>query len=816
MNLPQEIRTKNFETQITGLDDLLRGGLVLPTQNNEDQHANGLVILLKGKPGTGKTTLALQLLYHLTQVLKNKINKHVKEDGSNPDFNKEFNRSQYFSIEQSQNELEEKLMNLVICRIFNDIQSFVVSDKSTFPKNDEFKLDEDVKKELFEVYSRLSTLICFFDTLNKTFVQRKKDEEITKYIITQFDNLKFFFENFQYDRSGKKIVPTKCSEVDDKTINPYSDFENEYERVQFTATLNNDSIGKGLIDEFKKRLEKQHLTSSDNQLDSTGLIDLINQISDRYVINTDTTKKLTQKFDFKELDLLVNQFDQEITSLIQNHYDSHLPDDFSIEIKTAESVHNKADSPFNFMSAQKVHDFINEIDNGTMDNQKFYPCIVIDGLNILSEKEKKLINIGKLVKALKSNSFFSIIVYDGETDGSLYQDYYADLVIDLKGDVEKNLADYFLHQMQIAKSRFQQAALGWHQYKIKELGIQIFRSVHFHVHINNYQSDQLLESFTPAIDSDKFKEYFTPTKEKSIRRFPTNIEQILIDPAPGSFTAIFGARATFKTTLTLNFLYNVNQKEDTKQGDSLLISLIDNYETLKESSYCPMAKFHKENSNQLIDCDKCHKHLYVMHQRSGCVNSHEFFHNLDKRVSDHRKKTSREITRLAFWDLAQLEYRFPLLAADPMFLPGLVEYTKKKKIALIVMGAGNSKLTPAASAIADNVIFCWRSHISKKPENINELNKIIGLPALIPEQEVLCLYVDRCQGQLGNEGKELSFIPIVSDKGIEIKCPKIIKGDHENYVSTGFNRLDNYSLIKDAKRTINTIIDMQGMGSVNR
>ncbi len=168
---------------------------------------------------------------------------------------------------------------------------------------------------------------------------------------------------------------------------------------------------------------------------------------------------------------------------------------------------------------------------------------------------------------MKNNSFFNILVYDGEIDGSLYQDYFADLVIDLKGDVEKTMADYFLHQIQITKSRFQQAALGWHQYKIREHGIQVFRSVHFHVHINNYQADQLLESFNPAIISKKFASYFYPdpnligTANKST--FPTNIEKILIDPEPGSFTAIFGARATFKTTLTLKFLYNINQKRTT-------------------------------------------------------------------------------------------------------------------------------------------------------------------------------------------------------------------------------------------------------------
>ena len=160
-----------------------------------------------------------------------------------------------------------------------------------------------------------------------------------------------------------------------------------------------------------------------------------------------------------------------------------------------------------------------------------------------------------------------------------------------------------------------------------------------------------------------------------------------------------------------------------------------------------------------------------------------------------------------------------------MFLPGLVEYTKKKKIALIVMGAGNSKLTPAASAIADNVIFCWRSQIKNGLEDSNGKNSTIynpkSLDTTIDNQSpnkilpILCLYVDRCQGQLGNEGKELSFLPIDDERGIKINCPRNLKKDNK-YSSTGFNKVDDYSRIDDAKRTINTIIDMQGMGTVNK
>jgi len=348
------------------------------------------------------------------------------------------------------------------------------------------------------------------------------------------------------------------------------------------------------------------------------------------------------------------------------------------------------------------------------------------------------------------------------------------------------------------------------------------------IHVNNYQTDQVIESFMPAYDPSRFEKYINPEtkpsndiEEHESHKFKTNIEKILIDPEPGSFTAIFGARATFKTSLILKFLYNSNKEQMKAKGDSLLLSLVDNLGTLKDICYCPMAKKYSNSGDKThkANCIECHKNFYLFHQRSGCVASHEFFYNIDKRISEHEKKTGKKIARLAFWDLTQLEYRFPLLAADPMFLPGLVEYTKKNKIALIVMGAGNSKLTPAASAIADNVIFCWRTELNSDNLEIPFAWNKVKNKNLKNRDELLCIYVDRCQGHLGNEGKELTFIPVNKEQGIDIECPgvKLLEDNKENFPN-GFQRveLSDYDLILNAKQTIDTITNMQGMGAVTR
>jgi hypothetical protein len=127
----------------------------------------------------------------------------------------------------------------------------------------------------------------------------------------------------------------------------------------------------------------------------------------------------------------------------------------------------------------------------------------------------------------------------------------------------------------------------------------------------------------------------------------------------------------------------------------------------------------------------------------GCITPAEFLHWLEVRLENSEEETGNRLQRLVFWDLAQLEFRFPLLAHDPMFLPGLMDYLKysprhdpenegkPRKITSLFMGPSNNKLALAASAMADNVLFCW-------PDKKNL-------------HEGIAVYVDRIEGHPGEQ-----------------------------------------------------------------
>jgi len=183
----------------------------------------------------------------------------------------------------------------------------------------------------------------------------------------------------------------------------------------------------------------------------------------------------------------------------------------------------------------------------------------------------------------------------------------------------------------------------------------------------------------------------------------------------------------------IDFLRAGSKKYFEKEA-GLLVSLLDNQATIVEQrdslcrALCAQEQGSKCEAGERFS--KCYADVYLLHFRPGCIAPSEFFHVLDERLKWGAAK-EKEIKRLVFWDLAQLEYRFPLLAADAMFLPGLMDYLKHtRKVCSVFMGASNAHFSKAASAMADNVVFCWEDYKSSRPK-----------------EKGIAYYVDRIEGK---------------------------------------------------------------------
>ena len=196
--------------------------------------------------------------------------------------------------------------------------------------------------------------------------------------------------------------------------------------------------------------------------------------------------------------------------------------------------------------------------------------------------------------------------------------------------------------------------------------------------------------------------------------------------------------------LTLDFL-----RAGSKNGQKgLLISLMDNQPTIVDQRkiLCEAFCLNKKTDEKFKECGsrECHKNVHLFHFRPGCIAPSEFIYYLSKSIEYHKEQTEKEIQRLVFSNLTQLEYRFPLLAKDKLFIPLLMDCLKHvHKITSVFMGASNIYVSQAASAIADNVIFCWQD--MKKNKGTNSL------------ESGATFYVDRIEGK--PESGQLFFKP---------------------------------------------------------
>ncbi|RPJ56520.1 MAG: hypothetical protein EHM23_23305 [Acidobacteria bacterium] len=338
--------------------------------------------------------------------------------------------------------------------------------------------------------------------------------------------------------------------------------------------------------------------------------------------------------------------------------------------------------------------------------------VVVDGLNLLSEEERSLLEVERLIEAVRQRSLIGVLIYEGDCQASEHLDYLADMIIELRAEEIDGPPRYFVQKLCIIKSRFQQSVLGWHQYKIRnQTGINVFPSTHFYVHRRGLLNERIEDSMTSlASSSADVKSLNENSKLAHI------LGGYLGKPAlkQGSSTVVLGARRTWKTMLTLDFLRAGSSSESHKEH-CLLVSVMDNQSTITNEprSLCELCCVKGRDKKQREDdCSKhraCYENIYLLHFRPGCISPSEFFHHLHKRLEIGRA-IGKPISRLVFWDLTQLEYRFPLIANDRLFIPALIDYLKHSSdpITSVFMGAANSELSRAASAIADNVVFCWR------------------------------------------------------------------------------------------------------------
>jgi KaiC/GvpD/RAD55 family RecA-like ATPase len=434
----------------------------------------------------------------------------------------------------------------------------------------------------------------------------------------------------------------------------------------------------------------------------------------------------------------------------------------------------------------------------TEDKRTDRPIVVVDGLSLLSGQEREMIELQGIVERMRRCFQIGILVYEPTGLEAANLDHHADMVIELSERSISQPAAYLIHELCIRKSRYQEAALGHHQFKIRGHGIMVFPSLHFQVQHPGYMDLELERS---SRESGWAPSPPSPGKAPCTKG---SLIDMVLKPQPGESIVLLGSRNSFKTQLCLDFLCCGRwgcPMQDQPEERGLLVSLIDNAPIIERGLSCPW-----RNSRQgacwggkKCSTDKAAlvEHARAFWQRPGCITPSEFFYYLCARIHKIPKGKPK---RVVYWDLTQMDYRFPLFREDKMLLPAMMDTFKTAKIMSLFMGAGNAENTPAASAMADHVLFCWRSPTKSERRGIRR------------SVSSLMLYVDRAAASSNQSGKALYRIPVYRDDRLMVPLTDSELTDLEK---KGGCRVDLAKLMRkkqsDDKEQIERITRMQGV-----
>ncbi len=357
-------------------------------------------------------------------------------------------------------------------------------------------------------------------------------------------------------------------------------------------------------------------------------------------------------------------------------------------------------------------------------NGKKIPCIVLD-------REYSCMD-----KALEHKALVIIYIESKDTD---IETYNADLIIEMRNYTDPK-TEYLCHQISIVKSTLQDTAHGWHQYKKRDYGIEVYPSAHVILQRRRHmpkgvlrgQMDILSETYQHFIDEKKDYNYFTSLsefitrnssyKEDNLRRIYENfskgecseeiLQNILIgdNDSKCQVTAIIGPANTYKRHLTLGGTFSTCCKEE--HTLNILLDKEDNI--ILQKMICPASIFKNPQGilkKKCLSCIECYKYIHFKEIRMGCITSDEFFYYLIQqlRVSKESFNENKKIKRIVIDDLQKIEFCFPMINKDSLFLTGLISICKDYDVDLFILCDKSSEKVEALRAQADNVICTERT-----------------------------------------------------------------------------------------------------------
>lgn len=367
------------------------------------------------------------------------------------------------------------------------------------------------------------------------------------------------------------------------------------------------------------------------------------------------------------------------------------------------------------------------------------PCIVIEGMSDISDNNLGMLPFSHIEHTLRKASTISILVFDERYKNIKCN---ADIVIEMRSN-EANLEGYTHHELKISKSVFQVVTLGWHQYKCRDSGIiEVFPSLHRILQKRNHISQIALtthnsilnESYGQFLNRPNFKlsnddhtnyTNYNDNKELIQTKLLNDIFQnsSLRDSNSSNYiqnnwlaevlfgkdhfvqsserwhvhtyaTAIIGNPHTYKRTLLNAMMFS----SACKQEHTLALLFDKDLNTACKQLVCP------GNKNSTSDqCKCCYSYIHSFPIRMGCISAEELFAVLEEQINI-KFPEGQSIKHIVIDDLQKIDYSFPLIKSNSLFLSALITFCREKNIKLTVLCDKKTSLVQELCSLTDNVI----------------------------------------------------------------------------------------------------------------
>ncbi len=404
------------------------------------------------------------------------------------------------------------------------------------------------------------------------------------------------------------------------------------------------------------------------------------------------------------------------------------------------------------------------------------PCIAIDGFSQLSEEELKRVPLAYIEGLLRRMSHVSILVFDDKCKAIGCN---ADIVINMTRRDVLDKASFSYSELQVTKCLPQLFAPGRHQYKLTHIGIEVYPNTERVLNRKNFDN-RLYCDVNRSMFMPSYRDYFQYLQQQD-KNISNSIETSLLQNGNSCTTTLESFRNVkeqYLRNLVSNRHSSNNEDYFTLLGNILFRNEVEEYANFEDANptniittlvgkgyedttynyFANAVVFNKacrkqetlyvvfaKDGDQVRTnvscpclrkrgccdiCIDCHKRLHLFTVRMGDISAAELLYRLDEVLNYYNTDNSKhKISQIVVDEIqTAVEFAFPSLFEDRLFLPALIRLFRRHRIPTLFMCQKNKKYASELCSFADNVIMLDRHN---PIDDVNELRERLDI--LIPK-----------------------------------------------------------------------------------